>query len=206
MKKSFITLLLVLMSVAVDSMAQDMRSLFIEMPDSLIPLLTRLNREDCIDFIDAGMRARVTNTFDEESELITYTKDYIHLKSSANSSMHIGLLPCMNDTILCIINSVCAEACDSRISFYTKKWQRLDSKVYFREPTIEEFIIPSDSAADIADMCDIRLVKLSLNPTDHSITAEYTMPAYMSKEDSMRVAPNLRPIIYEWNGNKYTNR
>jgi hypothetical protein len=31
--------------------AQDMKTLFIAMPDSVAPLLTKVNREDCVDFL-----------------------------------------------------------------------------------------------------------------------------------------------------------
>lgn len=33
--------------------AQDMKTLFIAMPDSVAPLLTKVNREDCVDFPQA---------------------------------------------------------------------------------------------------------------------------------------------------------
>ena len=32
--------------------AQEAKTLFVNMPDSLSPLLTKVNREDCIDFLD----------------------------------------------------------------------------------------------------------------------------------------------------------
>ena len=31
--------------------AQDMKTLFIAMPDSVAPLLTKVNREDCVDSV-----------------------------------------------------------------------------------------------------------------------------------------------------------
>ena len=34
----------------VSSQAQEAKTLFINVPDSLCPLLTKVNREDCIDF------------------------------------------------------------------------------------------------------------------------------------------------------------
>ena len=39
--------------------AQDMKALFVSMPDSIAPLLTKVNREDCIDFLASNMKAEV---------------------------------------------------------------------------------------------------------------------------------------------------
>lgn len=204
--KKIIAILFLSLLVGSDIAAQSMRSVFIQMPDTLMPLLTRTNREDCIDFIDAGMKARVTNRMEGKSELITISDDYIFLKTSDYASMQIKMLPCEKDTVICIINSVCAEVCDSRISFYTKEWKRIGNEIYFNEPAIDDFFIKGEAVDTIAKMCDIRLVKLSMDPVNNTITAEYTMPTYMSKEDSARVAPHLRPIIFEWNGERYNAR
>ena len=49
--------------------AQDMKTLFIAMPDSVAPLLTKVNREDCVDFLASNMKAEVKNRFGKVSEL-----------------------------------------------------------------------------------------------------------------------------------------
>ena len=45
--------------------AQDMKKVFIAMPDSLTPLLTKVNKEDCIDFLASNMKAEIKNRFDK---------------------------------------------------------------------------------------------------------------------------------------------
>ena len=42
--------------------AQEAKTLFVNMPDSLSPLLTKVNREDCIDFLESKMKAQVAKT------------------------------------------------------------------------------------------------------------------------------------------------
>ena len=44
--------------------AQDMRSLFMDAPDGIFPLLTKNLRADLVDYADAGMTAKVVNRFD----------------------------------------------------------------------------------------------------------------------------------------------
>ena len=191
----------VLLLSAVGGFAQDMRSLFLNAPDSIFPLLTTTNREDCVDFVDAGMRACVTNRLGGKSELVSITPVYMHLKSSANSSVEMRLLPHGGDTLIAVARSVCAEACDSRLCFYDKAWNRVT--LPFEMPPVKDFFTASDSLDYLLDRCDIYLVKLSLSPSCESMVAEYTMPAYMSRGDSALVAPKLRPIAYRWRGGSF---
>ena len=57
-------ILIVTMFCAIPMLAQNMRSVFISMPDSITPLLTKVNKEDCVDFLDSNMKAEVKNRFD----------------------------------------------------------------------------------------------------------------------------------------------
>lgn len=196
MKKILIIAVLFLSALVNDVAAQSMRDIFINAPDSVFPLLTRTNREDCIDFLDAGMRARVTNRLEGKSELCSITDNFLELRSSEYSTVQLRLLPCEDDTVIAVVRSVCAEACDSRISFYKKNWE--SAAVSFVRPPIVDFFISPDSAAIYMPKCDIYLVKLALSSTDDTLVAEYTMPEYMNAEDRAVVAPCLRPLLFRW--------
>lgn len=215
--KKVVLLLFLLFCVNSFLSAQSMRTLFVQMPDSIMPFLTKNNREDCVDFIDANMLARVTNRLDAKSELLQFTSDYLHLKTSEAGSMQIKMLPFDGDTILCVINTVCAEACDSRIAFYTRNWQPLDGSIYFKKPLIRDFFLDvntpdslqgssddltsakkAESLDELLDIADIYLVHLTLSDRENILTAEYTMPHYMLQGDSLRVAPHLRKLSYRW--------
>ena len=185
--------------------AQEMRKIFVEMPDSIIPLLTQSNRADCVDFIDAKMRARVTNRLDGHSELLELTPDYLNIKLTSHTSMQMKLLPCLSgDTIICMINTVCAEACDSRIRFYTKEWQQINPPTeLFKKPMIKDFFTAGDSLEKILQISDIYLVGLTLSPSGTTMQANYTMPAYMSRNDSIFVTKSIHPIEYRWTGKAF---
>ena len=200
MKKLFIITFVFLLAVA-DGAAQSMREVFINAPDSVLPLLTRINREDCVDFLKAGMHAGVTNRLDGKSELLSITDNYMELRSSEYSTVQMRLFPFAGDTVVAVVKSVCAEACDSRISFFNSNWE--PCAVSFVRPPIADFFLSADSAARYMPKCDIYLVKLTLSPTEETIVAEYTMPQYMSKEDSVAVAPCLRSLIYRWQGGAF---
>ena len=201
MKNRYFTVVLLLMLLLCSSMsAQSLREMFVKMPTELLPLLKQNDRLDLIDLYDAKMSAPVTNRLDGKSRLKELTGDYLLLSLSASSSMQIKMLPTQNgDTLLCVVNTVLAEAADSRINFYGKDWQPVDGKL-FDSPAIADFLLPSDSVNEVLEFADIYLVELRLSSDDNTLVAEYTQPRYMSKEEKERIMPLLRKISYEWNG------
>ena len=47
--------------VLVSAKSADIKNLFVEMPDSIMPLLVKNNRLDMLDYMDIGMSAKVKN-------------------------------------------------------------------------------------------------------------------------------------------------
>ena len=103
-----------------------MDSLFVEMPDTLMPLLSRNNRMDCIDFLSGGMRAVVTNRLDEKSELLTITPDFMELVPTGSSRLTARrLLMPDGSAAVCIVHTVYSPRPYSRISLYDTSWKPL---------------------------------------------------------------------------------
>lgn len=190
-------------------MAQDMRSLFINMPDSVLPLLTKNNRMDCVDFIDSEMKAEVKNRFGEPSELKKLTNDYLFLQTTGQSFVEMKLLT-VSDTIkvVCAVRTACGPACDSSICFYDMKWNMLNASNYIDLPVEEMFYNTSPNENEEysllrkkADMC---LIKASLSEKDTDIRFEYTTPDYLNKEDKIKIKSYLKSfLVYHWTGGKY---
>ena len=197
MRKIFL-ILLVLCGMLSSASAQNMRALFLDAPDAVLPMLPRNVRVDCVDFVEAGMSYPVSNVFDGKSVLKTLTDDYLLLQTTGISTVEMKILPFGESFIVCVVNSVSAEATDSRIAFYDRNWEKIDTELYFTAPSINNFLSGADEK--IIDMCDIYLVSLKLDADDTSLVAEYTMPDYMNSEDAAKVRSVLRKIVYRWNG------
>ena len=191
-------------------MAQDMRSVFISMPDSVAPLLTKVNREDCVDFLDSNMKAVVRNRFDKESELKTLTKDYLLMQMTASSTMEMRLLP-MNDSVkvICVVRTVQTDVPDSDVRFYDTTWKELPADDYFSLPPEDAFYLPADSIGKVQDkvrkMADMYLVKYSLSVERPILEAEYTTPGYLNEEDRKELLKYLRkePLVLEWKNGRF---
>lgn len=76
----FLTILSATVIMASDSL--NVRKLFAEMPDSVIPYLTKNNRLDLIDFMDSNMKAEVANSTGGTSEMTALTDDSLSIRMS----------------------------------------------------------------------------------------------------------------------------
>ena len=190
--------------------AQDLRTRFIEMPDSLLPVMTRVNREDCIDFLESDMAAKVKNRFGEPTEMTALTADYLHLDLTSASTVEMKLLPLNDSTqVTCVVQTVTGPVADSSVRFYDARWQELPQENFFAYPDDDLFFLPVDTMTDelvaLHAKADMYLVKAALSVEDTSLTLTYTTPEYLSKEDREALEPLLRktPLTYEWNGSSF---
>ena len=117
---------LVCMLCSVSMQAQDLKSLYIALPDSLSPLLTKVNREDFGDFLASNMKAEVKNRFGQTSEMLKLTDDYLLVRISKSSKEEMKLLP-LNDSVkvVCVVRTYEGPVADSDIRFYDTAWKEL---------------------------------------------------------------------------------
>lgn len=67
---------------SVSASAQTVREAFKAMPDSLVPYLTANNRLDLMDFMDAKMKAAVTNRLEGQTEMTFLSDDSLSIRMS----------------------------------------------------------------------------------------------------------------------------
>ena len=192
--------------------AQLAKTYFTNMPDSLSPLLTAVNRADFIDFLESKMKAEVTNRFGGKSEMTELTPDYIRVQVTPQSIWQMKLLSVNDSTrLICTVSTVCAPACDSHVKFYTTDWRELPSAPYLASlPGMDDFITPASDTVDVYQYQDARLqadmllMKADLSGKDATLTFTFTTPDYMEKEAAEKLKPFLRrPVSYTWKEGKF---
>lgn len=121
----FLTILSATVIMASDSL--NVRKLFAEMPDSVIPYLTKNNRLDLIDFMDSNMKAEVTNELGGKSLMTALTDDSLSLR--LNDACQIQLMLVADKRWLCLVSTIGVENewSQSVVDFYTTSWQRLET-------------------------------------------------------------------------------
>ena len=204
-------MIFVCMFCVMSVVAQDMKTVFVAMPDSVTPLLTKVNREDCIDFLDSNMKAVVKNRFGNVAEMKVLTDDYVLMQTSEVGTLEMKLLPLADSTkVICMVKTVNVPVADSSVRFYTSDWsQQLDVKEFLQFPSMDAFFLPNDSLKDEAILtrkkADMHLMKAQLSKEDTSLTFTYTTPDYLDEEDREKLSPHLRkgPIVLRWSEGKF---
>ena len=204
-------MIFVCMFCVMSVVAQDMKTVFVAMPDSVTPLLTKVNREDCIDFLDSNMKAVVKNRFGNVAEMKVLTDDYVLMQTSEVGTLEMKLLPLADSTkVICMVKTVNIPVADSSVRFYTSDWsQQLDVKEFLQLPSMDAFFLPNDSLKDEAILtrkkADMHLMKAQLSKEDTSLTFTYTTPDYLNEEDREKLSPHLRkePIVLRWSEGKF---
>ena len=195
--------------------AQQAKQYFVSMPDTILPLLTEINRADCIDFLESNMRAIVTNRLDGKSEMTKLTDNYIAIKLSEQSSWQMKVLALNDSTqVICTVFTACAPACDSHIKFYTTQWESLSLADYIQTmPTLSDYL-PQLNEADYdiqtlnaVKQADLLLIKMQLSADDNTLVCSFDTPQYMEKNAAQKLTPLLqKPIVYNWNSGKFVRK
>ncbi|WP_195374174.1 MULTISPECIES: DUF3256 family protein [Parabacteroides] len=186
--------------------AQEMDALFISMPDQNIPQLENAWRKDLVDLYKSGKDATLKNTMNGSSSLKKLTSDYLLLQATERSSIEMKLLPLVNNTnVICMIRTVNGPVADSQIEFFTTDWQPLAVSDLFTPVDADWFIKDdtdknSNAFQDAASRLDMDLIQYTLSPDNLTLTATYTTPLYLSREDRKAVIPFIKesPKVYTW--------
>ena len=195
--------------------AQDLKSLYIALPDSLSPLLTKVNREDFGDFLANDMKAEVRNRFGETSEMKKLTPDYLEVRVSKSSREEMKLLP-LDDSVkvVCVVRTYWGPVADSEVCFYDTDWHELPADRFIDLPTEDRFYrhpfteTAVDSLRNLRLHADMYLKEIRLSEKEQSLSVAYTTPCYMDKEMADKLKPYLinKPIQYVWSDGKFKEK
>jgi hypothetical protein len=103
---------------------------FKTMPDSLFPMLTRNNRLDMVDFMEAKMRAEVINRLEGTSEMVSLNHDSLTVIMSKSMTLTMYLLPTEDEydncqQVICLerhYSLTSTTASETVRSLYSLKW------------------------------------------------------------------------------------
>jgi len=190
--------------------AADLRSLFIGMPDSIMPALTKSERMDFIDYMESGMRARVSNKLGGQSEMTRMTDSYLTVATSQSGQMDMALFKKKDGTnLICIIKTAITRYSDSKLTFYTEDWTPVPLKGVIELPEFDDYLtktaLKNDSLADFKSASMLRFQ--SVTPIEGGLEFRYTSLDDLGEDaDRYRSWFKPEPLRYIWNGKKFRNR
>lgn len=190
--------------------AEDLRTLFINMPDSILPTLTRSERMDFLDYMDSGMKARVRNKLGGESVMTAFSDQSLTVMTSQSGRLEMVLFPRKKgENLICIIKTVTARYDDSRLSFYTENWEPVPADDLIKLPLFDDYLtkeaLKQDSLLEFKKKSMLRLQ--SIVSVDGALEFRYTSIDDLGQDaDKYRSWFKPTPIRYTWNGKKFKRK
>ena len=190
--------------------AEDLRTLFIGMPDSIMPALTRSDRMDFMDYMDSGMKARVRNKLGGESVMTRFEDNMLTVVTSGAGRMDMVLFRMKSGSnLICIISTVTAKYDDSRLAFYTENWEPVATSGLIELPVFDDYLtkeaLKSDSVVDFKKKSMLRLQ--AVTPLDGALEFRYTSLDDLGLDaDRYRSWIKQTPLRYEWNGKRFKRK
>ncbi len=205
MKRFATVIILALMATA--GRAADLRTLFISMPDSITPTLTKSDRMDFLDYMDSGMKASARNKLGGESVMTRFEDNMLSIQTSRSGRMDMLLLKKGKDeTLICIVRTVNAKYEDSRLFFFTEDWKSVPADELIELPVIDDYLtkeaLKNDSLDYFKKMSMLRLQ--SIVPADGALEFRYTSLDDLGEDaDKYRDWFKTTPLRFNWNGKTF---
>ena len=159
------------------------KAFFAQMPDSVVPHMTKNNRLDMMDFMDAKMKAEVTNKLGGKSEMTDMSASYMRITISKSCDMQIrSLHSAAGDTLMAV--AITMDYTDSELCVYDLQWNRIGDDM------MSELLGPNMTQQGYMGC-------ISLNA--HDTTAMVTLSNPFILPDEKGGAPSMpQPFMVRW--------
>lgn len=193
MKKNNLVAFLLFISFTASAIPTD--SVFLNIPDKLLPLISKKNRYELSEYFKAGKSDSITNNFGKQAFMLKYDTATCHiiLKTSATSTFELKRISDKNnETIYGIIKSISAPYLQSVVKFYDTNWNEISKQMKF--PATESWY---DLSKIKNDELDTVWLKRKINSeyfslkftTDNALEVENTLLQTLSVEDRKILEP-----------------
>lgn len=203
-RKFFLLTVPMLMSVAMQ--AQDIRTLFIDMPDSIMPAITRSMRMDFIDYMDSGMKARDRNKLGGVSSMTAFSERALTVMTSASGRLDMVLFDRRKGgPLICLVHTAVTEYEDSHLSFYNADWTPVNADKLIELPQLPDYLtktaLKNDSLSQFMESSLLRFQ--TATAVDNGLIFRYSSldaigPGYEKYQSWIK--PEL---FYKWNGKRF---
>ncbi len=202
------TIMLMLLAVSVSALhAQNMRQLWIDMPDSLTTYLNKSLRTELADYVEMKAPAVVTNLLKEKTEIDTLTDNFMRIKLSAASEMEMKILPHVErGKVVALVRTYRGPVAQSMLSFYDMEWNPVAVDPV-KWPSPESMIAKPEAMTearyrDLLASVEMKLMEYHFSPADNLLRISLGIPLLTSdeKEDFQAL---LRQTNLNWDGKTF---
>ena len=194
MKRIFLTLMITFNLIAVN--AQEMRQLWIEMPDSIVPYLNKSLRTELADYVTMKMKPEVVNSLQDTTRIEKFTNNYIRVQLNNASKLEIKSL---DNSTIALVQTWNGPIAESKLMLFSKEWKlkpfEIDLTPVFEKPDS----MLQQRYEDLLNMANITLCEFKLSESDNSLTIKFTVPL-LSPNDKTDMSNILKQRKLNWNG------
>ncbi|WP_294079126.1 DUF3256 family protein [Proteiniphilum sp. UBA5384] len=189
------------LSVSLLAEGQNIGDLFKLMPSELLPGMSEGSKTMLL--VDSGETA-VPYALGEIKKL-KQSSDYLKIKTSDAGTTQLKLLTLNKDSaIVCMIRTVCATACDSHISFYTTKWEKIENNGFLPEISKEIFFDSSKKEMEnykyAVSLHHIYPVSAAFSEQGSDLTLTFNYKSLLTDDQIAEIKPFLKSdsITLKW--------
>ena len=179
--------------------AQSLREVWIEMPDSILPYLSKSQRTELADYVEMKAEPAVLSTFGDSVRIERMTNNYLLLKANEATRLEIKLL---DNNTLALVQTWMAPAAESKLRLFNLQWQPKEAVVAYKVNIVKPDSMSDEDFADLKTLMSPRLKEYRLSADNNSLSVSWNYPL-LSKTDVKRVTELLKPQVLNWTGKDF---
>ena len=179
--------------------AQSLREVWIEMPDSILPYLSKSQRTELADYVEMKAEPAVLSTFGDSVRIERMTNNYLLLKANEATRLEIKLL---DNNTLALVQTWMAPAAESKLSLFNLQWQPKEAVVEYKVNIVKPDSMSDEDFSDLKTLMSPRLKEYRLSADNNSLSVSWNYPL-LSKKDVKRVTEILKPQVLNWTGKDF---
>ena len=197
MKKIFLILLVTFSLLPLN--AQNMRQIWLEMPDSIVPYLNRSLRTELADYVTMGMKSEVMNALRDTTRIEKLTDDYILVQLSNATKLEIKSL---DASTIAMVQTWCGPLAESKLSLFSNNWEVKPLNIDVSPMFVKPDTMSQQRYSELLDMANVTMNEIQLSVKDNSLTIKYSVPL-LSSTDKKEMQAILRQRKLNWNGTTF---
>ena len=179
--------------------AQSLREVWIEMPDSILPYLSKSQRTELADYVEMKAEPAVLSTFGDSVRIERMTNNYLLLKANDATRLEIKLL---DNNTLALVQTWMAPAAESKLSLFNLQWQPKEAVVDYKANIVKPDSMSDEDFSDLKTLMFPRLKEYRLSADNNSLSVSWNYPL-LSKKDVKRVTELLKTQVLNWTGKDF---
>lgn len=197
MKKYVILLFAILGIIQVG--AQNMREIWINMPDSIIPYINKSQRTELADYVNMSMKAEVQNKLSDTTRIEKLTDNYILVHLNNVSRLEIKLL---DNSHIAMVQTWNAPVAESKLSLFSKNWEsktlNLNTNAIFEKTDS----MSQKRYGEILELTKDIMCEMKLSAADNNLMLIYSAPL-LSNAEKKDLTAIIKQRKLKWNGTDF---